>query len=111
MSVKPLRAEHVGSRHRPQALRDARTRLLGGLRREAGFGKHNNSGLRSDIFRVHIARCRSGDARPSFAGAKMWRRYLAGEARGQNVHHPAAHIAVVFPRKAFCFDAFSGAER
>ena len=42
----PFRAEHVGSLHRPQALRDARTRLLGGLRREGGFGKHNNAELR-----------------------------------------------------------------
>jgi len=57
MSVKlkpPFRAEHVGSLHRPQALRDARTRLLGGLKREGGFGKHNNSELR-EIENKYIA--------------------------------------------------------
>jgi 5-methyltetrahydropteroyltriglutamate--homocysteine methyltransferase len=56
MSTKikpPFRAEHVGSLHRPPALREARTRLLGGLKREGGFGKHNNPELR-DIEDRHI---------------------------------------------------------
>jgi len=42
----PFRAEHVGSLHRPAELRQARMRLLGGLKREGGFGKHDNLDLR-----------------------------------------------------------------
>jgi 5-methyltetrahydropteroyltriglutamate--homocysteine methyltransferase len=43
----PFRAEHVGSLHRPQALKDARMRLLGGIQREGRFGKHDNEELRA----------------------------------------------------------------
>jgi 5-methyltetrahydropteroyltriglutamate--homocysteine methyltransferase len=39
----PFRAEHVGSLHRPQALKEARGKILGGLNRV--FGRHNNQEL------------------------------------------------------------------
>lgn len=42
----PFRAEHVGSLHRPKALREARVRLLGGLSAKGRPGDHGNEELR-----------------------------------------------------------------
>jgi len=41
----PFRAEHVGSLHRPKALREARLRLLGGLAPKDKVGAHDNAEL------------------------------------------------------------------
>jgi 5-methyltetrahydropteroyltriglutamate--homocysteine methyltransferase len=43
----PFRAEHVGSLHRPQVLREARAKYLGGLSREGRFGAHHSAELRA----------------------------------------------------------------
>ena len=45
MRNPPFRAEHVGSLHRPKALRDARVRLLGGLSVKGKTGPHGNAEL------------------------------------------------------------------
>lgn len=50
MTIKrnpPFRAEHIGSLHRPKALREARVRLLGGLSAKGRPGDHGNAELRS----------------------------------------------------------------
>jgi 5-methyltetrahydropteroyltriglutamate--homocysteine methyltransferase len=44
-ATAPFRAEHIGSLHRPAALRDARKRLLGGLSENGRFGRHGNTEL------------------------------------------------------------------
>ena len=41
----PFRAEHVGSLHRPGALREARVKLLGGLGAKGRPGNHGNAEL------------------------------------------------------------------
>jgi 5-methyltetrahydropteroyltriglutamate--homocysteine methyltransferase len=45
-STPPFRAEHIGSLHRPKALREARVRLLGGLSAKGRPGDHGNEELR-----------------------------------------------------------------